>query len=215
MAVRVRLDPIARELRLMVEEYADPAAQRRAIARFARAEIGKIDAINTRALGRQAKHTETVDGRKGAPLESVRPDRGVIVAEWDLFLEVLPWIAKTLRDRSPRRKGEYLRSHKVFADEKEFSDVTKPPPAYEYTFMNVAPYSRKLEIGRTKSGRPFLIQVPNRIYELVARDARSRFGRLADVKFVYRQIVGAYLLRSGKNAGAAITAPAIIVRPKT
>lgn len=215
MVLRVRLEPIARELRVMVDEFASPPAQKRAIARFARAEIDKIDNANARALGRRVDHTETVDGRKGAPLESVKPNGGVIVAEWELFLEVLPWIAKTLRERSPRVKGEYVRGHKVFADETEFVDLAKPPPAAAYTFMNIVPYARKIEIGKTKSGRVFVIQVPNRIYELVARDARTRFGRLVDIRFSYRQVVGAYRLRSGKNAGASLSAPAIIVRPKT
>lgn len=210
MVVRVRLDPIARDLRVMVEEYVSPPAQQRAIARFARAEIDKVDSANARALGRRVAKSVTVDGRKGAALESVRPNGGVIIAEWELFFEVLPWIAKTLRERSPRVSGRYLRGHKAFADGAEFTDLTKPPPAKEYTFVNIVPYSRKLEIGKTQSGRPFVIQVPNRIYETVAKDARARFGRIADISFNYRQPVGAYQSRRGP-----VTAPAIIVKPKS
>jgi hypothetical protein len=213
--LRVKLDPIARDLSLMVEEFVSPQAQQRAIGRFARTEINKVDSANTRALGRRVAHSETVDGRKGAALESVKPNGGVIIAEWELFLEVLPWIARTLRERSPRVSGDYVRGHRAFADSTEFLDITKPPPATEYTFMNIVPYARKIEIGKTKSGRAFVIQVPNRIYEMVARDARGRFGRLADIKFSYRQAVGSYRLSGGRNAGASLTAPAIIVRPKS
>lgn len=204
MALRVRLDPIALDLRVKVDEAASVPAQQRAIARFAKAEIDKVDSANARALGRRVAHTVTVDGRKGGQLESVRPNGGVIIAEWDLFFEVLPWVAKTLRERSPRISGKYVRGHKVFADGAEIADLTKPPPAKEYTFLNVVPYARKIEIGKTQSGRAFVIQVPNRIYEGVARDSRARFGRLADISFTYRQSVG-----------ASRTAPAIIVRPKS
>ena len=47
------------------------------------------------------------------------------------------------------------------------------PPADEYVFINPVPYARRIEVGKTKSGRPFLIQVPNKIYERTAKDARA------------------------------------------
>ena len=56
------------------------------------------------------------------------------------------------------------------------TDPVAPPLASEYVFLNTVPYARKIEIGKTESGRDFVIQVPNRIYERTANDAQARFG---------------------------------------
>lgn len=217
MVVRVRLDPIATTLRVMVDSMASEKAQKAAIASFARNEIAKGDAINRRALGYVPPKEITVDGRRDAPLETVKVNGGFIVVEWELFTSALLWIGTELQKRSPVRSGDYVRSHLLFADGVEIPLTANPKAAEEYVFLNPIPYARKIEIGKTKSGRNFVIQVPNRIYEKVARDARSRFGNSADIKFTYRAPVGAYKLRRvprGRKTGAgkAVTAPAIIVK---
>lgn len=218
MAIRVRLDPIAATLRVMVDKDASEGAQKAAIARFARDEIAKADVINTRALGRAPSKEVTVDGRKGGALESVKVNGGLIVAEWEIFTDVLVWIAKTLKERSPRISGEYVSGHRLFADGVEIPVTNSPPRAGEFTFLNLVPYARKIEIGKTKAGRNFVIQVPNRIYERVAQDARARFGNVADIRFAYREPTGAYQLRrpsrGRRNASRAVRAPAIIVKIK-
>jgi len=42
----------------------------------------------------------------------------------------------------------------------------------------------------TKSGRDFVIQVENRIYERTARDAQAKFGNVAKIRFTYQSTVG-------------------------
>lgn len=214
MAIKLRLDPIATTLRVMVEKDASVPAQQRAIANFARAEITKADDINRRALGRVPEKEITVDGRAGAALESVKPNGGRIVVEWEIFTDVLVWIAAELRKRSPRISGAYIASHTLFADGTEVNPSAGLPPAKEFTFLNLVPYSRKIEIGKTKAGRAFVIQVPNRIYERVAQDARSRFGNSADIRFVYRETTNAYRVRGRRGGTRALRAPAIIVKIK-
>lgn len=213
MVVRIRLDPIATTLRVMVDKDASIPAQQKAIANFARSEIAKADAINARVLGRVPPKEITVDGRAGASLESVKPNGGQIVAEWEIFTDVLVWIAAELRRRSPRISGEYIRGHTLFADGAEIAaNVKSLPPAKEFVFLNVVPYARKIEIGKTKSGRAFVIQVPNRIYEGVARDARARFGNAAEIGFSYRETTNAYRVRGRRGGTRALRAPAIIVK---
>lgn len=215
MAIRVRLDPIAKDLRVLAQGGTEKERQE-LVARFARDEIAKADEINRRALGRTAEKSVTVDGRRGAALNTVKADGGIIVAEWNVFVDVLVWIYHELVRRSPRVSGEYIKGHRLFADGAEVSASERaPPPASEYTFLNLVPYARKIEIGKTKSGRDFVIQVPNRIYERVAQDARSRFGNVADIRFSYRETIGAYRVRHGRRGGSeAMRAPAIIVKLK-
>lgn len=213
MALTTRIDPIGRDIEVMINDLLSPAAQSRAVAAFARDEIAQADLINARALGRVPDKVITVDGSRGATLDRVRPE-GVIVAEWEIFTDVLVWIAQTLAERSPRLSGEYLMGHRLFADGSEIAVSNNPPPAAEYTFLNVAPYSRKIEVGKTKAGRPFVVQVPNRIYERVAKDARARFGNIADIRLSYRETTNAYQVRGRRGGSSALRAPAIIVKIK-
>lgn len=230
MVVKARIDSIATDIKVIISDTLTPEAQGRAAAQFAREAIADADATNKRILGRIPPRTVTVDGVAGAPLERVKPAGGSIIAEWEIVGDVLIWIARTLEDRSPRVKGDYLRGHTLFADGVEVPATQNVPVAEEYTFVNVVPYSRILEVGKTDAGRDFLIQVPNRIYERTGRDAKalfknvkiqSRFISLSDsykLKFIQRsrhfrggKAIYSSRQRPDRVAGASITYPAIIV----
>jgi hypothetical protein len=202
MALKVRITPFEKSIKLLVDGSMSREAAQRRIAVIAREEIAEGDEINRKALGTVPPRTITVDGKEGAPLESVKPDHGRIIIEWQLVGDVVQWIFATLRARSPRVSGAYLKGHKVYADGVEV-DPTKPPLAAEYTFLNIVPYTRKIEIGKTKAGRDFVIRVENRIYERTARDANARFGNVAKISFTYQSA-----------AGTADRVPAIMVRLK-
>lgn len=96
--------------------------------------------------------------------------------------EMLRWIASELMARSPVVSGTYRSAHTLFADGAEVGsaeDVAAGaaiPDAAEYVFVNPEPYARKIEVGKTRAGRDFVLQVPNRIYERTAADAKNRFG---------------------------------------
>jgi hypothetical protein len=213
MALRVRIDPIEQVTAATLRADLSKPEQRLAAAEFARAGIEEAKAINQRILGRIPPYTTTVDGKRGAPLESVRPDGGQIITEFELIADVLRWIAQELAARSPELKGDYLRGHTVFADGVEIEVGGVIPAAEEYVFINYVPYARKIEIGRTQSGRAFLLQVPNRIYERTAADASRRFGNIAQVRFVYRGIVGGTVGGRGRTHNKPeYRFPAIVVR---
>lgn len=203
MAVRVRIARSAKTSQVVLDERLSFKTRQERAAAFARQEIAEADEINKRALGSVPPKTITVDGRNGAPLNSVNPDRGIIIAEWTMAGQVVEWIAQTLRDRSPVISGRYKNHHILFADGSEVSSADDPPAAHEYIFLNPVPYSRKIEIGKTKAGRDFVIQVPNRIYERTATDAQRRFGNIAKIRFTYQSAVG------GKNSADRV--PAIVV----
>jgi len=126
-------------------------------------------------------HTTTVDGRREAAPESVRPD-GVIVFEFELVLEALSWIARELRQYSPTRSGHYAGSHILLADGIEV-DAGNPPPAHSYEFVPTVLYAGKIERGLSS-------QAPDGVYQVVAALAARRFGNQARVDFTYASVGG-------------------------
>ena len=195
MAVKTRIDSVAADINLFVSRDLSPAGQSRAIAEFARGAIAEADQTNRRILGRIPPRTVTVDGRQGGQLDSVRPSGGTIIAEWEIVSDVLIWIGDTLRARSPIVSGDYRDGWTLLADGRTIEEGQQVPHAEVYTFVNVVPYARRIEVGKTESGRDFVIQVPNRIAERTAKDAAARFGNIARIRSVWINLQGAYTLR--------------------
>ncbi len=197
MAVKIKIDPLAIDIPAMLSG-GTLTEQKKIAAQFARDGIQKADDINQRILGRIPPRTITVDGSQGASLESVNPDGGSIIVEYELIGEVLIWIAKTLEDRSPVTSGAYKKGHTLYADGVPTDVNSTVPPAEVYTFINTVPYARKIEVGKTKSGRNFLIQVQNKIYERTAKDAKAKFGKTADIFSSFDYPVNAYRLKQNQ-----------------
>lgn len=234
MAVKTKIDPLAQTINLLVANTLSPAAQKQAVASFAQGAIDEADATNRRVLGRIPPRTITVDGQQGAPLTNVKPDGGSIIVEYELVTDVLVWIGDTLRARSPRISGDYQDGWTLLADGVEIDEGGQIPAADVYTFVNTVPYARKIEVGLTKTGRPFVVQVPNRIAERTAKDAASRFGNMAKIRSVWISLQNAYTLKQNQAsrsfaggklrisrrqrldrvAGSEITYPAITVSLK-
>ncbi|WP_051448373.1 hypothetical protein [Bradyrhizobium sp. WSM1417] len=234
MAVRTRIDSIATDINLIVSRDLSPTGQSRAIADYARTEIARADDKNKRILGRVPPRVITVDGRKGGQLEDVRPNGGSIITEWEIVSDVLVWIGDTLRDRSPFVSGDFREGWMLLADGQVVELGGQIPPADVYTFVNVVPYARKIEVGKTTSGRDFVVQVPNRIAERTAKDATARFGNIAKIRSVWISLANPYTLKNDQVSrsfaggkiriskrqrpdrvrGSAITYPAITVTLK-
>lgn len=223
--VHTKIEPLDDWVRITVSGLLSPEARSLAVADFARGRIAEADQANRQVLGRVAPHKLFVDGREGAALEQVNPDHGTIAAEFDIITDLFLWIGKTLRDRSPVQSGRYRDSHTLFADGREVPIGATVPPADEYVFLNPVPYARKIEIGKTKSGRAFVLQVKNRIYERTANDAKRRFSKLAKIRFGYRAPIASRIFayqpaaRGGWRAAAsrrggverAARVPAIVI----
>jgi hypothetical protein len=202
MGLSVKIDSVAKDVEAMVRNDLSPVEQGKAIASFVKEGIQEGDDTNRRVLGRVPPKTITVDGREGASLESVNPDGGQIIIEWELVGDVLVWIGTTLEERSPSISGAYKRGHTLFADGTEVPRFANIPQADEYLFVNLVPYARKIEVGKTKSGRDFVIQVPSRLYERTANDAKARFGNVAKIEFVYQSINGGAVGAWAQSASA-------------
>lgn len=159
------------------------------LAQFAREKLAEGEAINQSAIGYVPAHKTFVDGSEGRQEESVNPDGGVIVYEFELISEVLQWISITLEESSPVGSGSdphpglYAHSHALFADGTLVDPNSPPPTAAEFVFMNSQPYARKIEKG-------FSNQFPDGVYQVVATLARNKFGNIAKISFEYRSLQG-------------------------
>ena len=178
--VTTRIEPIERSIMLAIREGEPPAERGRRLAGYARQALAEAQEVNRRATGVVPPHSTYVDGRLGAPLESVKPD-GVIVFEFDLLNDLFEWIGEMLVANSPVLTGRYASSHAFFADGVKVEPGADLPEAGEYAFVSTTPYSRKIERGLSP-------QAPEGVYEAVALLARRRFGNIASIRFSYRAL---------------------------
>lgn len=206
MALRTRITPIDRSIRLVIDRTASPEAQSQLFAKFARQKLAEGEAANARVLGSVPPHETTVDGRKGASEDTVRPD-GVIHYEFELVDDVILFISEQLVQHSPFLTGRYAHSHSLFADGVEVDIAALPPLAKQYTFVAGTAYARKIERGQSN-------QAPDGVYEAVAALASKRFGNVVQIRFGYRQVgeVSADLVGGARRAAKkALQQPSITV----
>lgn len=203
MSLKTRVEPIDRDIELMLSEDLSPKAQSRKFAEFASGQINEVREVNRTILGRLPRYTVSVDGRMGAALETVKPD-GYVIAEFELFDDVLAWIGEQLEKHSPFLTGRYRKSHSVFADGIEVDLGAVIPNAAEYVFINSMPYARKIERGQSS-------QAPDGVYQVVATLARRRFGNIAKIGFSYRTAISGNIIGGRAGDRSQQRNPAIIV----
>lgn len=215
--MKVKIDPVDQWIEVTVDELLSPQARSKAVADFARRQLDAAQDVNRKALGREPPFTQSVDGRQGAALESVNPDRGRIVFEFELINDAVRWILAELVRRSPvgpaGGAGTYREQHLLFADGVEVAAEGELPPAAEYAIINSTPYARKIEIGVTKAGRPFVISAEPRLYDSVSHEAASRFSRFVKISYTFRPLHRGYTIRT-KRGTRDMRYPTIIVRPR-
>ena len=207
--ITARIEPLDKDIELLIRQDLSPQAQSEALAAFARETLAEVEATNEAVIGHPTPHETFVDGRIGAPEETVRP-QGTIVYEFELVDEVFAYIDEQLRQHSPVGQGDdkhpglYKRSHIFYADDVE-ADPLKPPPGIKVgTFVNAVPYARKIEAGESP-------QQPDGVYEVVTALASRRFGNIAKVQFGYRTASGGGIVTGLKGNKPAGRNPAILV----
>jgi hypothetical protein len=190
MAVRTKVEPLDRDIALILNQELGPQARSAIIAKHAREALREGQEKNRRALGRTPPHKTFVDGQQGKEPEQVRPD-GKIVFEFELFDEMLGWIGEQLVLHSPVLSGRFARSFILLADGSETRLGQKAPLASEYVFINTQPYARKLE---REYG----------LFEAVAALGRKRFGNMAKINFSYQAWGGGRRGRRSDNRTPAV-----------
>jgi len=190
MSIRMRMENLTLTAMINLAGIDDPYEKAERLADFARRQIETADNHNAQVVGHRIPYDVYVDGREGAPLNSVRHN-GRIEAEWTFYEEMLRWIDWQLIEHSPvgsppddPHPGLYMRSHELTADGRLVDREAPMPMADEYVFVNTQPYARKIE---GTGGRPPLsAQAPSGVYETVAILAQRRFGNMARIRFGFR-----------------------------
>lgn len=199
MPVTVKVDPIDRDIAVMLAEDLSPQARSATLAEFARGALADGEAQNQQALGVIPPFDTFVDGTQGKSEDQVSP-AGVIVYTFRLIGDVLTFVDEQLIAHSPVKSGRYARSHTLYADGIE-TEPDNPDPASEYVFLNLQPYARKIEKGLSPSA-------PEGVYEGVATLAQGRFGNVAKISFDYRSPAGGAVADWAKTPSAAKSARA-------
>ncbi|MDR7036113.1 hypothetical protein J2X36_000849 [Methylobacterium sp. BE186] len=200
MATRtsVRIDPVARDVALMLDDTLSSHAQAALLAEAAREALGEAQDTNRQALGYVPEHETFVDGSRRDDLANLTP-RSTVTFEFKLLTDIVGWIDEQLIIHSPVRTERYARSHVWFADDVEFEASRTLPAAEQYVVLNAQPYARKIERGQSS-------QAPDGVYEGVATLAKRRFGNVAYVGFSYRSFPGGAVGRWAQTASAAALA---------
>jgi hypothetical protein len=155
---------------------------------------------------------------------------GPIVYNYRYLSDLIQFALNELKRQSPVLSGEYRQSHTVYVNDQPVGDsIPKTIQPGDTVFIaNPVPYARRLEVGRTKGGRLFLISVPNRIYQRVAEMTKAEGKGRAKIRMGYVDL-GAHALtkdqpsgimtrqgwryskiqRRDRLTGAAVTSPAI------
>ncbi|MFN4283515.1 MAG: hypothetical protein ACK4NA_12835 [Alphaproteobacteria bacterium] len=122
---------------------------------------------------------------------------GPIVYLYDYRREIVDVALGALLKASPVESGRYAMSHMLFVNDQPVEALpSRLDESDEIMIANPLPYARRLEIGKTKSGRDFVLRVPNRIYERVAKSVLiPRYRNLADIVFTYVTLPDAYVVK--------------------
>lgn len=154
---------------------------------------------------------------------------GPIVFRYRYHREILKVALDELRRASPVVSGLYRGSHYVFVNGIPVEGVPGSVNAGDEIFVaNPVPYARRLEVGLTKSGRAFVVQVPPDIYGRVMRSVLiPRYGKIAKFSLEYVLIPGAHTIKGGlashyvakggkrrkrrQQVGSQVRSPAIVI----
>lgn len=192
------------------------AAARALLARTAEAERRRVVAEQTARAGIAPTLATVVDGRRGADPASVRPD-GYILLEWGYVREVAMAALEALRAAALRQSGDWERSLATLADGVQVEPGAIPHMAREVLIVAPLPYARRLEIGKTKRGDPFVLDDDDyRLLERTHQRMRRIYSRVAAIDFTYAALEGAHQItnrgaRAGRGGGE-VRNPAIRIR---
>lgn len=154
-----------------------------------------------------------VDGRQGAPEETVKPD-GVIRYVFSTIARAAAFALAYAEGTSPVLSGTFRRSWIVVVNGQRWSgDLATIPPGAVVHLVNTTPYARRLEVGRRdrKPGLGF------KLVEKARQQTRARFPTLqVNRTFVaWRDawvLKGGYGRRKNRAAGQRITLPAVEIK---
>lgn len=169
-------------------------AAREHLIKVARKGITQIKMEQTARAGGISPNVRTyANNPNNANIDSVKLP-GPIVANFDYRTEIALFTQSTLEKLSPIQSGAYVQAHLIWVNGAPVDMLPSELKLNDQVMLaNPLPYSRRLEIGKTKSGRDFVLQVQPRIYERALRVVRGVYGNTAvDLKYTFVELPGAY-----------------------
>jgi hypothetical protein len=219
----VALSAFRREISVVAQKV--DVAARAALYRTAIEENDKVLKEQKQRTGFEPSWTGFGDVA-GKPIEDAQK---LIVFKYTYLQEMISEFLKELRAASPAESGRYKSNHGLYIDGRPVADNTPVTIGQDVFISNPVVYARRLEVGKTESGRDFLISVPNHIYERVAKKLGSRYGNAARVVFGYVTMPDAYIIKGRlpshyiakggvlrkrrQIVGSEVRAPAIFFEP--
>jgi hypothetical protein len=168
------------------------ALKKRAVA-VAKREHAKIMSTSPAPIS----FTRFVDGARDTPEEAVR-DGGNIIYQYNRLDRVVEFALETLADLSPRLTGAYAANHVLFINGVPATDMSSYRPGDDLAISNLAPYARKIEVGKMKMRVPGTDQVFRRARDVIMQ----RFGNHANVEFTYRAVITGRQVDQAKAASS-------------
>ncbi len=126
---------------------------------------------------------------------------GPIVYNYRYLSDLVGFALSELRKQSPFVSGDYKDGHTLYVNDQPVADGVLPKDikSGDRIFIaNPLPYARKIEIGRTESGREFVINPPNRLYFRVGEMVQAQGKGRSKVTMGYVDL-GAWALRQNQR----------------
>jgi hypothetical protein len=145
--------------------------------------------------------TRLVDGHPGEE-ESVKPN-GVILYNYPRIAIVAEYALDTLRKLSPVLSGDYVRGHILFLN----GNAVDPDALLawkegdEVAISNIAPYTRKIEVGA------MTMRVPgtDHVYQQAEQIVNAKYGNVARTRLIFRPLYGGGTALEKWAAGTSLT----------
>lgn len=162
-----------------VSAFINHAGGTQSVANSAFTAPNSQDSAYNASLYSPGEMTSGDDAVMDAILVQVTSLSDVIVINFEQTHEIITFIMEELSKHSPYKSGRYMHSHVLFADGVLLEDLsnltnwdnTAVADAHEFMFVNTLPYSRKIEAGESA-------MAPHGVYELVANEAREKYGAM-------------------------------------
>lgn len=205
MTTRAQFQAMQTTLEVAVPRMHAEAA-REALAEAASRERARVLSEQGARAGIAPTDAIVVDGVAGGDPERVRPD-GYILLEFGYVREVALVVLGALRHAGPVVKGIWSDTLTILADGAETDPRRIPHHARDIHVVATTPYARRLEIGKTRRGDPFVLDDSDyRLLERTARRVATLYRQVAKVEFTYVDLAEAYALsnrtaRTGRGGG--------------
>lgn len=214
---------LRRNIELWADRTMGPEARAALLARTAKERLA-----DAQAEGRAARaFTRFVDGREGAPEESVRPS-GVILYRFRFLANAAVFALSYLMARSPVSSGQFKRSFYVgvggdrdgdggrFLYWHQFQPDLVGRRVQAITIGNHAPYNRRVDLQwdgtpDKPTSRRLRFSVPADMYTEAGEAVEARYPSLQAMRVYTRTFPGQYVLKTGPRAGKPVHSPALLL----